>query len=152
MKVHPIPQAILETTRSGSIQILHHCSVSWKITPLYFYRSNGTHFPQKEPITVKILRISSAQVKIQQILVILETINQFFFRTCHHCSVSGETNLWYFFSWNFIYFQQKEPIKVQILWNFSNRKSEIVHFDGFLLSKSYKVSAKKIQKNYFSWH
>ena len=61
------------------LQILHHSSLSWKITPLYFYRSNGTHFPQKEPITVKILRISSAQVKIQQILFIFETINQFFF-------------------------------------------------------------------------
>ena len=28
MKVHPIPHAIFETTRSGFIQILHHCSVS----------------------------------------------------------------------------------------------------------------------------
>ena len=26
----------------------------------------------------------------------------------------------------------------------SSRKSEILHFDGFLLSKSYKVSAKKL--------
>ena len=25
MKVHPIPHAIFETTRSGFIQILHHC-------------------------------------------------------------------------------------------------------------------------------
>ena len=40
MKVHPIPHAIFETTRSGFIQILHHCSVSWKITPLYFFSSN----------------------------------------------------------------------------------------------------------------
>ena len=36
MEVHPIPHAIFETTRSRFIQILHHCSVSWKITPQYF--------------------------------------------------------------------------------------------------------------------
>ena len=28
MKVHPIPHAIFQITRSGFIQILHHCSVS----------------------------------------------------------------------------------------------------------------------------
>ena len=32
MKVHPIPHASFETTRSRFIEILHHCSVSWKIT------------------------------------------------------------------------------------------------------------------------
>ena len=47
MKVHPIPHAIFETTRSGFIQILHHCSVSWKITLLYFFSSNLIYFGQK---------------------------------------------------------------------------------------------------------
>ena len=37
MKFHPIHHAIVETTRSRFIQILHHCSVSWMITPLYFF-------------------------------------------------------------------------------------------------------------------
>ena len=40
MKVHPIPHASFETTRSRFIQILHHYSVSWNITPLYFFSSN----------------------------------------------------------------------------------------------------------------
>ena len=40
MKVHLIPHAIFETARSGFIQILHHCSITWKITPLYFCISN----------------------------------------------------------------------------------------------------------------
>ena len=48
-----------------------------------------------------------------------------------------------------------EPIKLQISRNFSkfhanSRKSEIFHFDRLLLSKSYKVSAKKVQKSYLS--
>ena len=53
MKVHPIPHAAFETTRSGFIQILPHCLVSWKITPLYFCSSNLIYFGQKEPIEVK---------------------------------------------------------------------------------------------------
>ena len=36
MKVHSISHPIFETRRSGFIQILHHCSMSWKITPFYF--------------------------------------------------------------------------------------------------------------------
>ena len=36
------------------LQILHHPSMSWKVTPLYFYSSNNTYFTQKEPIKVKI--------------------------------------------------------------------------------------------------
>ena len=53
MKVHPIPHASFETTRSRFIQILHHCSVSWKITPLYFFSSNLTYVGQKELAEVK---------------------------------------------------------------------------------------------------
>ena len=34
----------------------------------------------------------------------------------------------------------------------SSRKSEILHFHGLLLSKSYKVSVKKVQKSYILWH
>ena len=55
MKGHTIPHDSFETTRSGFIQILHHCSVSWKITPLYFFSSNLKYFGQKDPIKVKFL-------------------------------------------------------------------------------------------------
>ena len=37
MKVHRILHGSFETTRSRFIQIFHHCSVSWKIAPLYFF-------------------------------------------------------------------------------------------------------------------
>ena len=40
--------------RSVFLQILDHSSVSWKITPLYFFRSNNIYFAQKEPIKMKI--------------------------------------------------------------------------------------------------
>ena len=54
MKVHPIPHAIFETTMSRFIQILHHCSASRKITPLYFFSSNLKYIAQKEPIEMKL--------------------------------------------------------------------------------------------------
>ena len=34
----------------------------------------------------------------------------------------------------------------------SSRQSEVLLFDGLLLYKSYKVSAKKVRKSYLSWH
>ena len=38
-----------------------------------------------------------------------------------------------------------------VKFHVSSRNSEILHFDGFLLSKSYKVSAKKVQKSNLTW-
>ena len=88
MKVHLIAHAIFETARSGFIQILHHCSVSWKITPLYFCILSFVYFGQKE-------------------------LKSVFTYALHHPSVSWEITLLYFFSSNFIWFGKKEPIKVQ---------------------------------------
>ena len=39
-----------------------------------------------------------------------------------------------------------------VKFNVGSRTFEFLHFDGLLLSKSYKVSAKKIQKDYLSRH
>ena len=50
MKVHSIPDAVFETTRSEFIQILHHCSVSWKITPLIFVAQTLFTFDKKKLI------------------------------------------------------------------------------------------------------
>ena len=36
------------------LQILHHSLVSWKITPLYFFSPNITHFGEKKPIKKEI--------------------------------------------------------------------------------------------------
>ena len=81
MKVHPIPHAIFETIRSGFIQILHHCSVWWKITPPCFCSPNLIYFGQKEPIEKEIFL--SGWVKIHHIPhVIFETTSEFFFKLC----------------------------------------------------------------------
>ena len=67
----PIEKKILETSecsgqnlsnflcqfwndKSIPLQTLHPSSVSWKITPLYFFSSKNIYFSQKEPIKMKI--------------------------------------------------------------------------------------------------
>ena len=95
--------------KSVFFQILHHASVSWNTTPLYFFRLNVVYFAQKEPI-----KVSSGQNLPNS----CETVDQFLFKfwitvLCH------ETELLYTFLAEilYIYFQQKEPIRLQILWN-----------------------------------
>ena len=64
-------------------QILHHSSVLWHITPLYFFGSNIIYFRQKQHIKVHILRLVSSRIEINQIYdVIFGTKNQFFFKLC----------------------------------------------------------------------
>ena len=66
----------------------------------------------------------------------------------HHSLISWEITHLYFFSWNFMWFLQKKPIKVQI----SGDISPNLYFDRLLLLKVYKVSAKKVQRSFVSWH
>ena len=44
MKVQPIPHTISEITKSGFIQMLHYCLVSWKVTPLSFFKTKTVIF------------------------------------------------------------------------------------------------------------
>ena len=46
----------------------------------------------------------------------------------------------------------KNDMKNLVNFNLSSGKSENLHFDILLLSIAHKVSAKKVQKNYLSWH
>ena len=42
--------------------------------------------------------------------------------------------------------------KYLVTFYVSSWQPEILHFDGLLVSKSCKVSVKKVQKSYLSWH
>ena len=46
----------------------------------------------------------------------------------------------------------KNDIRNLVNFHVSSWKSENLHFDGFLLSKAYKVLDEKVQKSYLSWH
>ena len=43
----------------------------------------------------------------------------------------------------------KNGIRILVNSHASSKKSEILHFDGLLLSKAYKVLDEKVQKRYF---
>ena len=77
------------SNKSVFLQILHHSSMSWKTTPLYFFTL--CQFWNDELIPVQILSLSSVSRKITPL---------------------------YFFSSNDIYFAQKEPIKMKIFETF----------------------------------
>ena len=73
----------------------------------------------------------------------------------HHSSIPWEVTLLYFFSWNFIWFLQKEPIKVQNFRKILTAQVKIspnLYFDILLLLKVYKISVKKVQRSYVSWY
>ena len=65
----------------------------------------------------------------------------------HHSSISWEVSLLYFFSWNFIWFLQKDRTKEQ---NFRLSTAQVKFH--ILLLKVYKVSAKEVWRSYFSWY
>ena len=48
----PIFSCHFSNYKSVFLRILHHCSVPWKITPLYFFSSNIIYSAQKERIKV----------------------------------------------------------------------------------------------------
>ena len=64
---------------------MHHSSMLWEISLLYFFSWNFIWFLQKEPTTVQNFRLSTAQVKFHQI-----------------CTLIG------FFCWKYIKFQLKK--------------------------------------------
>ena len=105
--------------KSIPLQILHPSSVSWKITPLYFFRSNNVYFAQKEPKKVKIFE--TFQCSGQNLL---NSLCQFWndksipLQILHPSSVAWKIIPLYFFSSNNISFAQNEPIKMKIFETF----------------------------------
>ena len=110
----------LPNHKSVFLQILHHFSVSWNITPLYFFSSDILHFVQKEPI------------------------NMHTFETFECSGQNSSNNLCQF--WN-----NSSIPKLQVSFS-SNFASLFSVMKELILSKSYKVSAKKVQRSYLSCH
>ena len=137
---------------SAFLEILHDCSVSWKITHLYFFRRTLYTLLERDQSKCKFLRLLSARIKFTKFLSFLKQQISFFFQILHHFSALWDTTSLYFSSWNFMYFQQKKPIKVKIWWNFT-WVVESLKFCSLMASFcKNKVSANKVQKSYLSWH
>ena len=71
----------------------------------------------------------------------------------HYSSVSWDINLLFFFSWNFIWFEQRrhQSAKFHTL-DCSGKISSNLYFNKLFSLKVYKILAKKVQKSYVSWY
>ena len=83
MKVHPIPHAIFETTRSGFIQILHHCSVLWKVNLLYFVAQTLYTLNKKSPSKRNFQTFECFQTFTKLLMSYLKTQESFSCKRCH---------------------------------------------------------------------
>ena len=85
-------------------------------------------------------------------LFLQKVTRSWFIQILHHCSASCEITLLYFSSRSFIWFGQKEPIKVQ---NFRISTTHVKFHQIYTVISSfflkvYKISAKK-ERSYVSW-
>ena len=117
--------------KSIPLKILYSSSVSWRITPLYFFSSNNIFFAQKEPIKVKIFETFKCSGQNSS-----NSSCQFWndksipLQILHHSSLSWQiTPLWILSSY-FFKFGLKDPIKIPISsGHFPNHKSVEVMLD-----------------------
>ena len=150
----PNPSCHFSNHKLVFLQILHFSSMSYKITPLYFIRSNVIYFAQKEPIKMHIFE--TFQCSGQNLLNSCHFWNNrsVFFQVLHHSLVSWDITPLYIFSWNFLYFEHKKPImKVQICWTFlwaGKSQKFCTLMDPFCSNEISLV--KKVQRSYLLWH
>ena len=105
--------------KSIPLQILYLSSVSWKITPLYFFSSNNIYFAQKELIKAKVFEtFKCSGQNLSNSLCQFWNVKSIPLQILHLSSVSWKITPLYFFSSNNIYFAQKERIKVKFFENF----------------------------------
>ena len=102
--------------KSIPLQILYPSSVSWKITPLYFFSSSNIYFAQKEHIKINFFETFKCLGQNSS-----NSLCQFWndksipLQILHHSSLSWYiTPLWILSSY-FSYFRLKDPISIPIL-------------------------------------
>ena len=114
------------SNKSDFLRISNHSSMTWKITPLYFFSSGNIYFAQKEPI--KVCHIPHILQNLSYSLCQCWNDRSIPFQILYFSLVSWKISPIYFFSSNNIYFAQKKPIKVKNYWNFWVIRSKLVKF------------------------
>ena len=131
------------------VQTLHHYSVSWKITPLYFFSSNLTYFWQKEPIEVKFLDFWVVGWKFTKFLMsYLKPQVSFSLNFASLFSVMRDNSFVLFLLKLYIIWM-KEHIKVQ---NFRLLTVHMKFHQTCPLIGSFCWKYTKLQWRYDSWH
>ena len=139
--------------KSVFLQTLHHSSVSWKITCLYFFQSNVIHFVQKGTSQkANFWGFWVVGSKFTKFLSFLKQHTSFSsnFASCFRDMRHNSSVPLYL---KFFTISTKRAYQNLVKFYVSSWKSNILHFsDGLPLTKSFKVSAKKVLASYLSWH
>ena len=94
------------------LQILYRSSVSWKITPLYFFSSKNIYFAQKEHIKMKIFEtFKSSGQNPSNISCQFWNDKPIPLQILHHYSLSWHITPLWILSSCFFYFRLNDPIK-----------------------------------------
>ena len=117
--------------KATPLQILHHSSVSvsWKITPLYFFSSNKLYFAQKNYIKVKIFNTFDCSGQN-----LSNSLCQFWndklipLQILYPYSVSWKITPLYFFRSNNFYFVQKGYIEMKVFETFDISGQNLLNF------------------------
>ena len=113
------------SNNSVFLQILHYSSMSWNITPLYFFSPKNTYFAQRSPLKWKSLRLLSAQVKNCQIsYVSFETTSRFLHKFCIPLQFHERLLLCTFLAQTIYTLLKRSPLK----WKFLRLLSAQVKF------------------------
>ena len=105
------------TEKLIALQILHHSSLSWHLTPLQILSSYIFDFAKKDPIKFPILRLSSALLRIYQIpQVIFESTT--LFSILYDTSMSWKITPMYLLRSNVIILCTKGINQSANLWDF----------------------------------
>ena len=101
-EIYPILHAIFETTRPGTIQILHHCSVSWKITRLYLLAQASYNLDKNSPSKWNFWTFDSFVYTLIDpfhakyiTLDLKKHIGVIFHNTEESCKIWRKTDLWF---------------------------------------------------------
>ena len=118
MKICQIPYVIFQTTSQFLFIFACFFSVTKDnysvLSPVKRY-----NFARKRPIKVQIFETFECSNQNSPNSCHFWNNKLVFLQILHRSSVSWNITPPYFLSWNFIYFQQKQPIKVHIWWNFT---------------------------------
>ena len=76
--------------KSVFLQSLHHPSVSWKTTPMYFFRSNIKYFAQQEQMKVQVFEIFKCSGRISPNSCHFWNNRSVFLQILHHPSGSWD--------------------------------------------------------------
>ena len=151
MEVHPISDATF--AHGHKVRVYSNFASLFSVmkeTLCIFLAQTLYTLDKKSPYRSEIFIFLTSWLKIHQIhYVIVEITSQFFFKLC--ISLQCHERFCTFLAENLYDLDKRSPSKCKISDFYHSREiSPNLHFDGLLLLKVYKNSAKSVQRSYVS--